>query len=151
MLIIINRFIQRTKTITLLHNCRPSRKIYSTIGGQDGFPFPHIERHEDKLQELLMKSRIREKNDSTYLYNAKEYLELNLHQSKIKSIYMKKALAVFLTNTKDYYFVQDDDRNHSVFVEKWNLMVHELSDDMEIDQKFWENLKIELKNIRYYK
>ena len=101
MLIIINRLIQRTATATLLHSRSPiSRKIYSTIGGQDGFPFPHIERHEDKLQELLMKSRIREKNDSTYLYNAKEYLELNLHQSTIKSIYMKKALAVFLTNTK---------------------------------------------------
>ena len=101
MLIIINRLIQRTTTATLLHSRSPiSRKIYSTIGGQDGFPFPHIERHEDKLQELLMKSRIREKNDSTYLYNAKEYLELNLHQSTIKSIYMKKALAVFLTNTK---------------------------------------------------
>ena len=148
MLIIINRLIQRTTT-TLLHSRPISRKIYSTIGGQDGFPFTHIERHEDKLQELLMKSRIREKNDSTNLYNAKEHLELN--QSPIKSIYMKKALAVFLTNTKDYYFVQDDDRNHSVFVENWNLTVHKLSDNMEIDENVWKKLKIELKNIRYYK
>ena len=143
----------RNNLVRLILSRPATNRFYTITGSDEGFPFPILYYHQSRLQNLLVKSRIREKNDTINFQKAKTFLNETVNgNSKFYSWNINHALAVLLNNKSYYPFVDENNEVKSKFLDDWLLMVEKLNDrknKSKIEEIHWNNLRQELTNIDF--
>ena len=143
----------RNNLVRLVLSRPATNRFYTITGSDEGFPFPILYYQQSRLQNLLVKSRIREKNDTVNFQKAKIFLNETVNgNSKFYSWNINHALAVLLNNKSYYPFIDENDKVKSKFLDDWLLMVEKLNNKnngSKIKEIHWNDLREELTKIDF--